>query len=77
MDRALEPSGEARSLSQVIRALAEGLGIEGFYPWDHDEGHIDAVLDHPSTGHATVASLREAGGLKALEVSHVAHIGTE
>ena len=32
-----------------------------------------AILDHPSTGHATVASLRAYGGIRALKVSHVAH----
>jgi len=74
MDRAMAPAGEARSLSQVVRALAEGLGIEEFYPWDHDEGHIDAVIDHPSTGYASVASLRKNGGMVPLQVSHVAHI---
>lgn len=74
MDRALEPAGEARALSQVVRELAEGLGIKDFYPWDPDEGHINAVLDHPSTGHASVASLREQGGMTPLQVSHVAHI---
>jgi len=74
MDRALEPAGEARSLSWIMRALADRLGVDDFYPWDHDEGHIDAVLDHPSTGHATVASLREQGGFAPLNVSTVAHI---
>ncbi len=74
MDRALEPAGESRPLSWIVRRLAERLQVEDFYPWDHDEGHIDAVLDHPSTGHATVASLREQGGFTALKVSHVAHI---
>ncbi|MCC7412380.1 MAG: molybdopterin-dependent oxidoreductase [Gammaproteobacteria bacterium] len=73
MDRALAPAGEARSSTDVVRALAERLGIDDFYPWKHDGGHIDAVLDHPATGHATVASLRAAGGIGAMNVSHVAH----
>jgi anaerobic selenocysteine-containing dehydrogenase len=34
---------------------------------------IDAILDHPSTGHATVASLRAQGGIGALHVSPVAY----
>ena len=34
---------------------------------------IDAILDHPCTGRATVASLRAEGGIRALDVSHVAH----
>ena len=44
-----------------------------FYPWANDEGPIDAILDHPATGHATVAALRAEGGIRALNVSHVAH----
>ena len=74
MDQALQPAGECRSMSSVIRSLAEGLDIEDFYPWNHDQGHIDAVLDHPCTGHATVAKLREEGGIRALNISHVAYI---
>jgi hypothetical protein len=34
---------------------------------------LDAILDHPTTGHATVASLRAAGGFLPLKVSHVAY----
>ncbi len=74
MDRILAPAGQARSMTQVVRALAERLGIEGFYPWADETGHIDAVLDHPATGHATVESLRAAGGMTAMNISHVAHI---
>ena len=34
---------------------------------------IDAIIDHPSTGHATVSSLRSDGGIRALNVSQVGH----
>jgi anaerobic selenocysteine-containing dehydrogenase len=34
---------------------------------------IDAVLDHPATGHATVARIRDAGGIHPQNVSHVAY----
>ena len=34
---------------------------------------VDAILDHPCTGHATVAALRAEGGIRALNVSHVAN----
>ena len=34
---------------------------------------VDAILDHPCTGHATVAALRAQGGIRALNVSHVAN----
>lgn len=73
MERALDPPGETRSLTWVLRALAERLGLADFYPWATEEGPIDAILDHPSTGHATVAALRAEGGVRARRVSHVAH----
>lgn len=72
-DRALEAEGEARSLTSVLKSLAEKLEIEGFYPWEGEYGHINAVLDHPCTGNASVESLRREGGMRALNISHVAH----
>jgi anaerobic selenocysteine-containing dehydrogenase len=59
----------------VLRALAERLGVEGFWSFGGETGAIDAILDHPSTGHATVAALAEEGGIRALEISHVGHPG--
>ncbi|NKB36932.1 MAG: molybdopterin-dependent oxidoreductase [Gammaproteobacteria bacterium] len=73
MDQALPAEGECRSMSSVFRALAERLGIDDFYPWQHEQGHIDAVLDHPCTEHASVEKLREEGGVRALNISHIAH----
>jgi anaerobic selenocysteine-containing dehydrogenase len=73
MPRALEPRGEARPVTWVLRELAHRLGLEGFWPWADDEGPIDALLDHPATRHATVAALRAEGGMRALDVSHVAY----
>jgi anaerobic selenocysteine-containing dehydrogenase len=69
----LEPAGEARSINRVTRELAARLGVDDFYPWEADTGAIDAVLDHPATGHATVAALRAEGGMRALRVTHVGH----
>ena len=74
MDQALPPAGEARSMTTLLRDLAQRLEIDDFYPWESDNGHIDAVLDHPCTGHASVASLRAQGGIGELNISHVAHI---
>jgi anaerobic selenocysteine-containing dehydrogenase len=34
---------------------------------------LDAILDHPTTGHATVASLRAAGGFLPLKVPDIAY----
>jgi anaerobic selenocysteine-containing dehydrogenase len=70
---ALAPAGEARPATQVMRDLAARLGLEGFFPWASDEAMIDAVLDHPATGHATVAKLRAQGGIGELKISHVAN----
>jgi anaerobic selenocysteine-containing dehydrogenase len=74
MDKVLEPPGAARSLTYLLKGLASRLGLpRDFYPWDSDEGPLDSILDHPSTGHATAASLRAEGGIRALRVSHVAY----
>lgn len=69
----LEPAGESRSVPWIMRKLASRLGLEGFFPWASDEAMIDAILDHPATGHATVAKLRASGGLGELKIAHVAN----
>ncbi len=73
MERALPPAGETRPLSAIIQQLAARLGLEGFYPWASEEAMIDAILDHPCTRHATVDALRAEGGIRALDISHVAN----
>src|SRR5712664_3095292 len=73
MEPALAPAGQTRPGAWVLRELARRLEVADFYPWAGDEGPIDAILDHPATGHATVAALRAEGGMWALRVSHVGH----
>jgi anaerobic selenocysteine-containing dehydrogenase len=73
MPKILDPPGEARSPSWVLRELAARLGVRDFFPWADVKGAIDAILDHPSTGHATVAALEAEGGIRARNVSHVAY----
>jgi anaerobic selenocysteine-containing dehydrogenase len=73
MPKVLEPPGETRPAARVLKELARRLRVDDFYPWDSDEGPIDAILDHPATGHATVAALRAEGGIRALRISHVAY----
>src|SRR5262249_17285628 len=74
MDQALEAPGEARPLTPIVRGLATRLGISPeLFPWSTDDGPLDAILDHPSTGHATVAALRAEGGIRPLRVSPVAY----
>lgn len=73
MEKALEPPGETRTLYAIVKELAERLNLEGFHPWPSEEAMVDAILDHPCTGHATVAKLRAEGGIRALDISHVAN----
>jgi anaerobic selenocysteine-containing dehydrogenase len=73
MPKILEAPGEAKPVSFVLRELARRLGVDDFWPWATDAGPIDAILDHPSTGHATVADLTMEGGMRALNISHVAY----
>jgi anaerobic selenocysteine-containing dehydrogenase len=73
MERALAAPGHTRSLAWVLQALAARLGLGGFYPWQTEEEVIDAILDHPATGHTTVAALREHGGIAPLRISQVAY----
>jgi len=73
MDRILPPAGEARPMQDVLRGLAHRLAIGDFYPWASQEELIDAVLDHPATGRATIASLRANRGRMAMKVSHIAY----
>src|SRR5207244_3734444 len=73
MPKALEPEGEARPANWVLRELARRLGVRDFFPWEKETGALDAILDHPATGHATAAALAAENGVRALRVSHVAY----
>jgi len=73
MPKILDAPGEAKPLGFILRELARRVGVTDFWPWETDAGPIDAILDHPSTGHATVADLAMEGGMRALNISHVAH----
>jgi anaerobic selenocysteine-containing dehydrogenase len=73
VDPVLPPAGEARPATWIMRELAARLGLQDFHPWTSDEALLDAVLDHPCTGHVTVAQMRAQGGMAPLKVSHVAN----
>ena len=55
MEQALAAPGATRSPAD-ISALADRLGLADFFPWPTEEAMIDALLDHPATGHATVGA---------------------
>ena len=73
MPKVLEPPGEARAPTWVLRELARRLDVRDFFPWSDDAGALDAILDHPSTGHATAAAIAAEGGIRELRVAHVAY----
>ena len=73
MPKVLDPPGEAKPVVWVLRELARRLDVVDFFPWGDESGPLDAILDHPATGHATVAALESEGGIRALRISHVAH----
>jgi anaerobic selenocysteine-containing dehydrogenase len=75
MERTLEREGEARPIYEILSSLANALGLVDFFPWSSVEEALDIILDHPTTGHATVASLRAAGGFVPLQVPQVAYAG--
>jgi anaerobic selenocysteine-containing dehydrogenase len=77
MEPGLTPEGEAKPVTWVMRKLATLLGLQGFFPWESDEALLNAILDHPATGHATVASLRAQGGIGELQISHIANPALE
>ncbi|APG12695.1 anaerobic selenocysteine-containing dehydrogenase [Bradyrhizobium elkanii] len=73
MERALEREGETRPIYEILSSLADSLGLADFFPWASIEEVIDVILNDTTTGHATVASLRAAGGFLPLNVPAVAY----
>src|SRR5262245_46890528 len=74
MEPALEREGETRPIHEILGSLANSLRFADFFPWASMEEVVNLMLDHPTTGHATVASLRAAGGFLPLKVPHVAYV---
>jgi anaerobic selenocysteine-containing dehydrogenase len=73
MPKVLDAAGETRPVAWVLREFARRLEVPDFYPWENDEGPLDAILDDTATGHASAAKLRAEDGIRALNISHVAH----
>jgi anaerobic selenocysteine-containing dehydrogenase len=73
MPKVLDAPGQARPVVWVLRELARRLAIDDFFPWTDESGPLDAILDHPATNHATVASITAEGGIHALNVSPIGH----
>jgi len=77
MEQALTPEGECRSLSTLLRELAQRLNIENFFPWQDYEDYANAFLTAQKTEDGeplTVAELRRRGGYWSKNnLSHVAY----
>jgi anaerobic selenocysteine-containing dehydrogenase len=73
MPKVLDAPGQARPVVWVLRELARRLEVDDFFPWTEESGPLDAILDHPATNHATVASISAEGGIHALNVSPIGH----
>jgi anaerobic selenocysteine-containing dehydrogenase len=73
MPKVLEPPGETRPATWVLRELAKRLDLHDYFPWSAETGALDALLDHPATGRATAAALAAEGGIRELRISHVAY----
>ena len=73
MPKVLEAPGETRPAAWILRELAKRLDVQDYFPWSTDTGPLDALLDHPATGHATAAALAAEGGIRPLRISHVAY----
>ncbi|MEO6889706.1 MAG: molybdopterin-dependent oxidoreductase [Ktedonobacteraceae bacterium] len=77
MERALAPAGECRSLTTLLRQLAQQLAIEDFFPWQDEEDYVNALLAAQKTAGGrplTVAELRRCGGYwQKNGLSHIAY----
>ncbi|GAC1449385.1 MAG: molybdopterin oxidoreductase family protein [Ktedonobacteraceae bacterium] len=77
MEQALEPEGECRTLTSILRHLAAELDIADFFPWQDDEGYLNALLSAQRTEAGeplTVDHLRQQGGYwERNKLSHVAY----
>lgn len=72
-DQGLEPAGECRSMTWLLRQLAERLAVADFFPWADQAGAVDAVLAAMDGGRLTVARMRREGARYGRRVSPVGH----
>jgi len=71
MEARCRPPADAYRRWVLARARAASR-VADFYPWADSRDHRRDPRS-PRTGHATVATLRAEGGIRALRVSHVGH----
>ena len=73
IDQALDPYAETRSIGRFITDLADGIGRSDIFPWNGQEGGVDAMLAGLDGGTLTVERLRQSDGRYERKISHVAY----
>jgi anaerobic selenocysteine-containing dehydrogenase len=73
IDRALEPHAETRSVARFTADLAARLDRSDIFPWEGQEGGVNAMLAGLDGGNLTVERLRETEGRYERAISHVAY----
>ena len=72
-DQALDPYAETRSVARFISDVADGIGRADIFPWDGQEGGVNALLAGLDGGTLTVERLRQTDGCYERKISHVAY----
>jgi anaerobic selenocysteine-containing dehydrogenase len=72
-DQVLPPYAETRSVARFIADLAAGLDRSDIFPWDGQEGGVNAMLAGLDGGTLTVERLRQSDGRYERKISHVAY----
>jgi len=72
-DQALDPYAETRSVARFISDVADGIGRSDIFPWDGQEGGVNALLAGLDGGTLTVERLRQTDGRYERKISHVAY----
>jgi anaerobic selenocysteine-containing dehydrogenase len=73
IDQALEPFAETRSVAGFVDDLAARLERSDIFPWDGQEGGVNAMLAGLDGGSLTVDRLRQSDGRYERQISHVAY----
>jgi anaerobic selenocysteine-containing dehydrogenase len=73
IDQALPPYEETRSVTRFIEDLAVGVDRADIFPWDGQEGGVNAMLSGLDGGNLTVERLRQTDGRYERKISHVAY----
>lgn len=72
-DQVLEPYAETRSVARFISDVADGIGRSDIFPWDGQEGGVNAMLAGLDGGALTAERMRQTDNRYERKISHVAY----